>query len=356
MNKSVCLVSPSLQVGGIERMLTILANYFILQGIKVTLISCLNRERFFELDSRINLIEPAFDRKNGLLNKLLYYHRVVLFLRRKIPQTNPDVVLAFGEWFNPLVLLSMYNLKYPVFISDRTSPDFKFKFPLPLLIRWLYPKSAGLIAQTHRAAEYKRNQFDNKLNITVIPNPLRKVKLYSDIKRERIILYVGRLSWEKGPERLIRAFGAIQNRQGWQLHIAGSGPLQKKMSQLVSSLDINDEVVFYGKVKDVDKLFARAGIFVLPSLLEGFPNSLCEAMAAGLPCVCFDNIPYEEIFTNGDGIVIREGNIGELTATLVRLMEHDLLRIQLGTKAMNIRDRLKVEFIGKQVINFIFEE
>ena len=100
--------------------------------------------------------------------------------------------------------------------------------------------------------------------------------------------------------------------------MAGSGPLSNKMKQIVLDLNINDEVVFYGKVLEIDQLYARAGIYVLPSLLEGFPNSLCEAMAAGLPCICFDNIPYEEIFTNGvDGIAIKYEDIDGLTSTMI---------------------------------------
>jgi len=357
MSKSVCIVSPSLQVGGIERMLTVLANYFIRNGIDVIFISCLNKEKFYELNPDIQLIEPDFKRNKGIVNKLIYYPRVALFLRRKVLQLNPDVILAFGEWFNPLVLLALYRLKYPVYISDRTSPDFKFHFPIPQLMRWLYPKSAGFIAQTLRTADFKRKQFGNKLNIRVIPNALRDVKIYPDIKREKIILYVGRLSWEKGPERLIRAFGAIPNREGWQLHMAGSGPLLNKMKQLVANLNISNEVVFYGKVQDVDQLFARAGIYILPSLREGFPNSFCEAMAAGLPCICFDKIPFEEIFTNGlDGIAIRDGDLDALTANIIRLIKDKQLREQLGTNAREIRVRLNLESIGNQVINFIFEK
>jgi GalNAc-alpha-(1->4)-GalNAc-alpha-(1->3)-diNAcBac-PP-undecaprenol alpha-1,4-N-acetyl-D-galactosaminyltransferase len=128
-------------------------------------------------------------------------------------------------------LLALYGTKYPVFISDRTSPDYKFSFPIPLMKRWLYPHSAGFIAQTQRAAEYKQKQFGDKLNIRVIPNAIREVKSFPDVKREKIILYVGRFAWEKGPERLIHAYCGLENRQGWKLLMAGSGPLLKPMQK-----------------------------------------------------------------------------------------------------------------------------
>lgn len=302
-------------------------------------------------------MEPAFKHSGRFLNKTVYYLRVSLFIRRNVKEFKPDAVLSFGDWFNPLVLFSLLGLKYPVYISDRTSPDFKFKFPIKPLKRLLYPKSAGFVAQTRRAALYNESRFGRKLKIQIIPNALRPVTLYPDISRERIILYVGRLSWEKAPERLLIAFSNIPDKQGWKLHIAGSGPLSNKMKQLALDLQINDSVIFYGKVSEIDKLYAKAGIYVLPSHLEGFPNSLCEAMAAGLPCICFDSIPYEEIFTNGvDGIAIGSGDLNMLTSKLIELMNNEHLRENLGTQAKQIRNRLSVELIGQQFIEFIFGE
>ncbi len=344
-------------MGGIERALVVLSNYFVNEGFKVNFISCLNRHHFYVLDPRISFKEPPFKRTGRFLNKEIYYLRVGFFIRRTVKEIKPDGILSFGDEFNPLVLISLLGFKYPVFISDRTSPDFKFKFPIKLLKLWLYPKSAGFIAQTMRAARYKNVIFGDRLRVRVIPNALRDVALYPGLPRERIILYVGRLSWEKAPERLLKAFSNIPDRQGWTLHIAGSGPLSNEMKQLALELNINDSVAFYGKVPEIDKLYAKAGIYVLPSLLEGFPNSLCEAMAAGLPCICFDSIPYEEIFTNGvDGIAIDSGDLDKLTSAMIELMNDKQLRETLGTRAKQIRNRLSVDIIGKQFTEFIFGE
>mgnify|MGYP001200021156 CR=1 FL=1 len=133
--------------------------------------------------------------------------------------------------------------------------------------------------------------------------------------------------------------------------------LSNEMKQLALELNINDSVAFYGKVPEIDKLYAKAGIYVLPSVIEGFPNSLCEAMAAGLPCICFDSIPYEEIFTNGvDGIAIDSGDLDKLTSAMIELMNDKQLRETLGTRAKQIRNRLSVDIIGKQFTEFIFGE
>ena len=352
--ETICLVSPSLKVGGIERALVVLANEFAARGLKVSFVSCLSGEHFYQLDESITLIEPKFRRSASKLNKLVFYPRMLGFIRRQVNKINPDVLLAFGDWFSPLVLLALYGTQYPVFISDRTSPDYKFSFPIPLLKRWLYPSSAGFIAQTQRAADYKRKKFGSKLNTHVIPNAIREVKSFPEVKREKIILYVGRFAWEKGPEQLIRAFAAIDNREGWELHMAGSGPLLETMKNLTRQLMIENEVSFLGKVDDVDRLFALSSIYVLPSVLEGFPNSLCEAMAAGLPVVCFDSIPWEEILEpEKSGLVVKNKDISQLTETLQELINNSDLRERLGQNAITIKDRLSANMIGGKILEFI---
>ena len=353
----ICITSPSLKMGGIERALVVLANYFSDEGYNVTFVSCLKGKAFYSLRRDIVLIEPDFKHNGGIISGVTFYPRLAWFLRQQIKKIKPDVVLAFGDWFSPLVLLSLYRTKYPVFISDRTSPDYNFKFPIPQLKKWLYPKSAGFIAQTKRAADYKHNQFGEKLNVRIIPNAIREVQLYPEIQREKIILYVGRFAWEKGPERLIKAFAAIQNKMGWQLHMAGSGPLLASIKELAKEVGVENKIHFLGSIEDVDRLYAKASIYVLPSVLEGFPNSLCEAMAAGLPVICFDSIPHEEIITPGnDGIVVKEGDINELAAQLHTLMMDEVKRESLGKLAMEIRNRLCVNKIGNQVLDFITQK
>lgn len=348
----VYFISPSLKVGGIERSLVTLANYLVSRGHQITFISCLGGDHFYSLEDKVELIEPNFRYTGGGLNKLFFYPRLIYFIRRVVKKNKPDVILTFGDLFSPLVLLALLGMAFNIFISERTSPDYRFKFPIQMLKQWLYPFSAGFIAQTKRAADYKRQKFGNKLNIRIIPNAVRELKVKEGC-RKKIILYVGRFAWEKGPSRLIEAFSEIKDRQGWHLLMAGSGPLLKSIKELAIQRGIEKEVTFTGNVNNIDDLYSKASIYVLPSLLEGFPNSLCEAMAAGLPVVCFDSIPWEEILEPGkSGIVVED--VRGLSKALNQLINDADLRQSLGSNAILIKERLSLERIGSLVEDFIF--
>ena len=353
MSQKITIISPSLKMGGIERALTVLADYFASVGYDVSFISCQNHDRFYKVGKGVKLLEFDYDRKSGAVNKFKFYYNLMAFLRKSVNDIKPDCVLSFGDVFNPLVLLALYNKKVPVYISDRTSPDFPFNPIVKVGKQWLYPISAGFIAQTKRAADYKEAQFNNKLNIKVIPNALKAVTKHPEIVRERQVVYVGRLSKEKGVGRLIEAFSSIDNKE-WVLVLAGDGPEAENLRQLVEELKIKEQVRFLGKVSAVDLLLAQSSIFVLPSFLEGFPNALCEAMSAGLPSVCFDCIPHEELIIDGtNGLVVKDGDIAGLTNTLNLLIANEQYRNEIGQNASEISEKLSIKTIGAEYLKFI---
>lgn len=354
--KKICIISPSLKMGGIERALTTLANYFSSLNFKVTFISCQQGIPFYQLDEQIDFIEFSNKRKEGLTGKIAFYYDLLKFLRTTVAKVTPDCVISFGDAFNPLVLLALRNSKVPIYISDRTSPDFPFNPIVKLGKKLLYPQTAGFIAQTKRAADYNMKQFDNKLNIRIIPNAIKPIPLHPEIARKNQIVYIGRFSKEKGVARLIESFSKIKNKF-WTLALAGDGPELSNLKLLVKNLDLKDRVIFLGKVSRIDLLLAESSIFVLPSFLEGFPNALCEAMSAGLPSICFDSIPHEDIITNGvNGFVVKDGDLQALSLKIDELILDEVFRNKISLLATDINDKLNTEKIGIEYLNFIYNK
>jgi glycosyltransferase involved in cell wall biosynthesis len=104
---------------------------------------------------------------------------------------------------------------------------------------------------------------------------------------ELMLISVGRLTHQKGHAYLLQAMPAILAYQSKaKLFIVGDGPLKGELESLAKQLGIQRAVLFLGTRTDVPYLLAAADIFIHPSVSEGMPNALLEAMAVGLPCVC----------------------------------------------------------------------
>lgn len=347
------IVGPSLKMGGIERASSILANAFAVSGNNVSYIAVFPQEHFFELSPNINLIEPS----QGHNSNKLHLIRTLFWLRKKTKIISPDNVLVFNYFYGALVCLSLAKSGIPVFVSDRSSPIFKWSphvnFFNKIIFSILPP--TGLVAQTEAAAEKQRNFFKKRVRIKVIPNALREVRLYANTKRQKKVLGVGRLKDPlKGFDRLLQAFAKCRNRD-WKLVFAGGDEQEYSIIKQAKDLGVSDRVELLGKVKDIDKVYSEVGLFVIPSRSEGFPNALCEAMAAGLACISFDFIAGpREIITNGhDGLLVEDGNIEALAKAIDYLIENPKERERLGQNALEIRDRLRLDKIGQAYLEFI---
>jgi glycosyltransferase involved in cell wall biosynthesis len=301
------------------------------------------------LDKRVTLITPEKAHPGVGGNLVFHYLFIIQFLRHQFQNSKAENIISFGDAFNPLVLLASYGLKKKIHISDRTSPDYKFKWHVKVLKLITYKKADTFIAQTSVAKSWNIKKFNNKLNIVVIPNQVREVSLDLAAPKEKVILYVGRFAWEKNPATLIKAFSKVNDKQGWKLIMLGDGPLLKEMITLSLTLGLENEIEFKGQVKDVDYYFSRASIYVLPSVLEGFPNALCEAMAFGLPCICTTTIPYSDLGKEEiDFLVANLEDTDDLSNTIQRLINDEALRTFLGANAKQINKRLSLEIIGQK--------
>jgi glycosyltransferase involved in cell wall biosynthesis len=264
---------------------------------------------------------------------------------------------VYGDWFSPITLLALYGIKLQVYISDRTIPNYKFSFPIPQLKKWLYPKSSGFIAQTQRAKDFKIKQFGDKLRIELIPNALPEfyISCSKTGSRENKLIYVGRFEWEKDPEILIYAMKHLVSiYPNWTLEMAGSGPLLEPMKVLVQELSLRENVFFLGKVSKVEDLYQSASILVLPSVVEGFPNTMIEGMSFGLPTVCFSDLPCEGIITHRkDGLVVKERTPEALAKAIGLLIENEIFRDELGANATQSVKRFDKSVISTQIIDFM---
>lgn len=351
--KKICVVGPCLNMGGIERASSTIANQFAEQGHDVLYLAIFKHPRFFKLHPQVVYDEPLDGTNVTKLNLL----KTILRIRKTVTKFNPDSILAFNKLYAALTLIAVIGLGKKVYISERSSPFYKWRRQMDLVNRFAFTINPpdGVIAQTNIAAEYQKRKLPKNTKITVIPNAVRNITLHPEIARKNWILAVGRLDDNlKGFDRLIDAFTLCET-SNWQLVFAGALETAGLLQQQAERLGLTDRIVFLGKIENMDEVYAQASIFVIPSRSEGFPNALCEAMAAGLPCISFDfTAGPRDIISNGvNGIIVPDGDLQQLATAIDAIASDAGKRAELGKNASEIATRLESSKIGKAYFDFI---
>jgi glycosyltransferase involved in cell wall biosynthesis len=336
-----------------ERAVTNLANHVAAQGHEVSILNLFKTEVFFDLHPDIRLIWPEINRQQ--MHRLIYAARLIPYVRNSIRDIQPDTVLSFGEWFNAYVILVTRGLSIPVFVTDRMGPDMNLGLLLSTARKWTYPLASGIIAQTQVAAQ-RITAKTGAMKIKVIPNGVPVFKI-PELPKKNQVVTVGRLSREKGHIHLLRAFARL-NHPDWTLHIVGDGPERVKLEQECHLLGIANTVRFYGHQKGflhILHILSESEIFVLPSMYEGFPNALLEAMSVPLACISSDCIagPAEIIQSGVNGLLVIPGDVDALTLGLKKLIENPALRKEFAKKAALVKDTYALDKLAEEHLRFI---
>lgn len=150
-----------------------------------------------------------------------------------------------------------------------------------------------------------------------------------------LVLNVGRLRWEKGQMDLVAAMPTILELQpSAHLVIAGEGEERPRLEAAIRSHGLRGRVHLLGQREDVPRLLAAADVFVLPSVTEGLPGALLEAMASGKAVVASDIPAVREAITGGtSGILLPPQTPGRLATAVADLLEDPSRRAALGRAA-----------------------
>jgi len=186
-----------------------------------------------------------------------------------------------------------------------------------------------------------RGYWGNLRNIEVIPNAAMLVSNgYSDAQNKRVIA-VGRLDYQKGFDRLIRAWRIVQQNEAfheWNLDIFGQGEWKEMLQQMINEAGLQDSMRINQPTKQIGNEYVRSSILVMSSHYEGFPMVMIEAMACGLPVVSFDyKCGPKDIIRHGEnGLLVHDGDIEGLAAAMMKLMDDEAYRKRLSDNAKKI--------------------
>ncbi|WP_162562487.1 glycosyltransferase family 4 protein [Salinigranum rubrum] len=337
--------------GGVEVVVENLAVRLASKGVNVAVFSLVDNE-----DSEIQDIDNvsvytsksiSLTEKIGLQSQ--FSIEAPFYLRQLIKRFDPDVIHLHNRFFFTTVSSTVAQATLRSAVPTVTTlhlGDISNITGLSGYIARLFEQTVGrimirrsdrIIAVSEAVAEYSYSLGGVPERTNVIPNGVDTERFHPNPERtgSNSILFVGRLVQNKGPQTLIDAMPMVlRSVPDADLKIVGTGPMENTLKARTEELGIQESVRFVGYVQSVAEAMRSADVFCRPSLSEGMPLTVLEAMASGLPAVVTPVAGVPEIVTHGEtGVLVPPKNPAELSEAIVDLLSDDGSRKRIAESA-----------------------
>ncbi|PSW25651.1 glycosyltransferase family 4 protein [Photobacterium phosphoreum] len=316
--KKLCFFCGSLNSsGGTERVSTIIGNKLSDKYEVFFLSLCCGDNPYFELNDNIK-VDYLFEHKVSFIKNIF---PAILKLRRYVKENNIDVLI------NVESLLCLFSVPALTFLDVKNIcwEHFNFKVNLGLKSRTIARHLAtrfcdDIIVLTERDREMWLENTYHKSNISVVNNPSSCLISNVEKNNNKLLLSVGRLSYQKGYDLLLEAWRiVILTRKDWRLKIIGNGEDYHKLKKIITDYQLEDSVELIEETKDIETYYLSSSLYVMSSRFEGFPMVLLEASSYGLPMISFDcNTGPSEIITEDCGWLCQPNDYIKLSKCMLK--------------------------------------
>lgn len=343
--------------GGMERVLINKANYLAdILKYEVCIITTEQKGRphFFTPSSKINFFDLGINYDDDEGKNLI----VRLFIKqlKKIKHKRLLTHILLQE--APDLCVSMFDrdVSFLYKIKDGSRKILEYHFSRyqkvicadNTIIRWaqaIRAASWNFMVQKYDRfvvlTEEDRKAWGNIRNIEVIPNFITELPANSALLSVKRVISVGRLSFQKGFDRLLEAWKIVHSiNQDWSLYIFGDGDKKQELQNLLEELKLSNNVFFMPATSNIGKEYQDSSIYVFSSRYEGFGMVLIEAMSYGLPIVSF-TCPCGpcDIIDESFGSLVADGDTDSLARELLSWMADEDKRIKAGKNARSAAER-----------------
>ena len=317
---------PGLNGGGAQRVFVTLVNTLVnMTDHPIHLVTSREGGAFADLvDERV--VRVVLGQKRVSLS--------VLPLARYIRSERPAAMISTLDYSNVIFLVATMFANVPLrkvvreanVIPDQFSSAWNkgASHVLRFLMRLLYRRADDVIIITKDVERsLVRHRIASVDRMRRIPNPVIVNTVAERVSKRgappggKFILAIGRLTYQKGFDVLIRAFANLGDRD-IRLVILGTGPLEAELRSLARKNGVTERVLFPGFVQNPRDYLRAAALFVLSSRWEGFSNVLTEALATGTPIVSSDcpGSPREVLEDGRLGRLVRVGDPNALADSI----------------------------------------
>lgn len=363
--------TPALYMaGGVERVLSLKANYFADHyGYDITIILTEGKDKplFYPLSDKVKVVNLNIDFEElwtcSFIKKVfVYLKKQYLFkklLKQELMRIRPDITVSLlRREINFITSINDGSKKIgELHINRAHYRNFEGKDANALKNLFSKYWMNSLLSKLRKLdrlvvlTEKDRGAWVELNNVIAIPNPLSISPVEkSDLTNNRLIA-VGRYCHEKGYDHLLQAWAIVQDKcPEWHLAIFGDGD-RTAYNRMIDELHIDPKrCILNERTSDVMSEYVNSSIAVCSSRFEGFGMVIAEAMACGLPVVSFD-CPWgpRAIIRDGeDGMLVENGNVEKLAETIILMIQHPEQRKTMADKAIENVQRFRIDQIAEK--------
>ena len=354
--------------GGMERVLLNKVRWFAAQGGYDLMVVTTDQQGlppFYDFPPEVRMvdlgIDYSLDNGRGAIKKILSYFRKRRLHRKRLTE------LLMRERAD--IVVSLYPSESSFIPSIRDGSKKVLELHYNKFFRRQYGRSGLLrLADMFRTKQDERivQRFDRFVvltkedagywgelpNLQVIPNAALQIPDVVHNPDSHRVIAVGRLDYQKGFDRLLDAWALLPEelRKTWHLDIFGQGEWETMLKEQIERLGIADSARINAPTTDIFREYAASAFLVMSSHYEGFPMVLIEAMACGLPGVCFGfKCGPRDILRDGiNGRLVPEGNVHALAKAMEEVMRNDEMRRRMGETAREVTQTYSEQNVMQQ--------
>ena len=330
IKKKIIIFMPSIEGGGVEKNLFIVANYLSTRIKDLSLIS-ISKKYKKKIHKSINFVTLNSNFWDNLGRKIKYFLSIFLLIKLLFKDRNV-VVLAFQANIYCILICKIFFVK--VITRSNTAPiGWSKNFIKKFLFKFFLNFSDKIIVNS---LEFKKD-LKKKLNLksVCIYNPLNfseivkksKAKSKKYFKHGKLkIINIGRFTEQKDQITLLKALNIIKKKINFEMIIVGKGVLKKKLLNFIKLNNLNNNVKIINFLDNPFPLIRQSDLFILSSEYEGLPNVLLEALALKKFIISSDcRTGPKEILLNGKGgLLFKVGNYHQLAKQIVYFNNHKI--------------------------------
>jgi len=334
---------------GAEMFTCQLSNHLVELGHQVKIVALFEGEANLPLNGEITSLKAS-------LNNRFFDLPAWKKLAGIVKEFNPDIIQAnAGDTLKYAVLSKkLFGWKNPIVSRNASEVGRYLKSKIQKSLNSFFYKNFEFVVSVSMASEKDiLNHFPFLSGKTeVIPVGLETISKIEEITLKpgdsQHIVHVGGFSFEKNHLGLLRIFQSVlKSKPNIHLHLVGDGPLKAEIEEEVEKMNLGQNITFYGFVNNPLSYIKAANVLVLPSIIEGLPGVLLEAMLCKTPVVAYNVGGVSEIVTSQTGSLIeKDDEAGFVKAVLKTLENPNMEQIETAHQ-MVLKDYMNEEIAVK---------